>query len=286
MRIGIVTLGKVAMFLIVLFLRAPIPSEAEVFFADGFEYASQGAFEAVWATSCPGGGIAQMGPSTEFSGSPTRSLKAIQDGGLHSCFIDRSYPNTTHVFYRWNIRMPTGYDLETVCNPAGSCPGGSGSKQIYAKALGGAGYDAYMFLKPGTHQLRVAIPHNSYTRLCPNGTTDSECVMEPNMSSKAIILGTTQCIEWELDRGSPGGADGVVRVWIDGTLTVEYTNLRIAKSTEGGTAWNNVTYYSQGGYGTRYIDDLVVGNTRIGCGVTPSSGDTTAPNTPTGLSIR
>jgi hypothetical protein len=281
MRIGIVPLGKVAMFLIVSFLRTPIPSEAEVFIADRLEYASQGAFESVWATSCPGASTL-MGPSTDFAVSPTRSLKSVQNGGLNGCFVDRPYTSTDRVFYRGYLRWSVGFDFETLCHPSGSCPGGNGSKVWYAKSTGG--YQAYLFVKPTSRQIRVAIPHNGYSRLCPNGTADTECFFEPNMASVPVVPGTTHCIEMELDRGTPGGADGEVRVWIDGTLTVQYTNARIANSTEGGTGWSLVTYYNQGGYGTRYLDDFAIGDTRIGCGT--SVGDVVPPAIPTGLSFR
>ena len=227
-----------------------------------------------------------MGPSTEFAASPmsqTKSLRAVQNGGDPSCYIDRSYTQTPHVFYRWYHRHASGYDLDTACQSVGSCANGAGgSKTFYAKSSGG--YQVYYFIKPFDHTFRVAVPHSFYSRLCPNGKTDSECVYEQNVGSVPIEPSATYCIETELDRGSPGVANGVIRMWVNGTLVIQYTNAPIAKSDEGSTNWNQVTYYTQGGYGIRHIDDLVVGDTRIGCGAI--SFDTVAPNSPTGLIVR
>ena len=284
MRVGTVTFGLIAAFLIVFFLGIPIHSQATVFFADGFEYASQGAFEAVWATSCPGISTL-MGPSAEFAVSPTRSLRTFHDGGLSSCFIDRSFPQTTRVFYRMNFRMADGFDLESICNPSGSCPGGNGSKLIYAKAVG-ANYNIFAHLQPGNREIRLNAPHGGFTVLCPtSGVYDQECLFYPNRASIPIQPGNTYCIEMELVRNTPGASDGVGRIWVNGTLTLEYTNIAMANSNEGNTGFNDVTYYSQAGYGIRYLDDLAVGNTRIGCGVTPppSSVDIVAPSAPSGL---
>jgi len=291
MRVGTVTFGQISAFLIVFFLGVPIPSQATVFFADGFEYASQEAFEAVWASSCPGSSLL-MGPSTAYAANGIRSLRSVQNGGANSCFVDRSYTQTQTVFYRWNLRLAPEYDLETVCVPTGSCAGGNGSKQMYAKALG-AGYGVFWHLEPNTHLIRLNVTHGGYSVICSSGPgmpvgpqPNEECLYRPNMASVPIVPGNTYCVEAELVRGTPGVADGVARIWINGTLTMEYTNVAFARSTEGSSGFNTVTHYSQAGYGTRYIDDLVIGNTRIGCGATPSSGDTVAPNAPSGLLVR
>lgn len=277
--------SSAVVFLIALFLCISTPSEAKVFFSDGFEYNSQSAFEAVWQSGCPGQS-SLMGPSTEFSVSPSHSLRSVQNGGDPSCHIDRPYPDTTHVFFRWYMRLAPGYDLEKPCLPTGSCPGaGGGSKLIYAKALG-AGYLVYFFLEPNTHEIHISVPHGGYSVTCPSGPNmpqgpqpNEECVFEPNKAHIAIVPGNTYCIETELVRSSPGKADGVGRIWINGTLTTEYTNIAMARSDEGNTAFDYISYYAQGGYGTRYIDDLAVGDTRIGCSATANLA------APTGLTV-
>lgn len=287
MRIGTENFGQIAAFLIVLFLGIPTPSQAAVFFTDGFEYASQGAFEAVWATSCPGSATL-MGPSTEAPLSGTRSLRTFHNGGLNSCYVDRSFPQTTQVFYRMNLRMAAGFDLESPCHPSGSCAGGNGSKLIYAKAVG-ANYNIFAHLLPGSHEIRLNAPHGGFSVLCPvSGVYDEECIFPPNRASIPIQPGNTYCVEMELVRNTPGASNGVGRIWVNGTLTLEYTDIAMANSNEGSTGFNNLTYYAQAGYGTRYLDDITVGNTRIGCGVTtpPSSVDVVAPSAPSGLSVR
>lgn len=290
--------SRIAVFLGILFLCIPAISGATIFFMDGFEYSSQGAFESVWATSCPGRSSV-MGPSSQFFVSPSRSLRSVQNGGDPSCYVSRPYPSTTHVFYRWYLHLAPGYDLERLCSSTGSCPGGNGSKLMYGKAYGAA-YDTYFFLEPYTHVLRLSVPHGGYSVMCPSGPgmpkgpqPNEECVFEPNKANIEIVPGKTYCIETELVRSSPGVADGIGRIWINGTLTLEYTNIPMARSDEGNSAFYTITYYDQAGYGTRYIDDIAVGDTRIGCsgnstagGETPPPAPTTPPASPTGLVIR
>lgn len=238
-------------------------------FDDDLEYASQGAFESVWASSCPGSSSI-MGPSTAFSVSPTHSLRAVQDGGLNSCFVDKEFTGTTHLFYRWYMQYAPGYDFLSPCDPNGSCPGGSGGGKImYAKALP-ANYDVFYFLEPDTREIRLSVPHGGYFVMCPSGPgmpfgtqPNEECVFRPNMATVALDAGATYCIETELIRSSPGVSDGTARIWINGTLTLEYTNVAMANTDEGSSAFNDIVYYSQGGYGTRYIDNLGVGTTRF-----------------------
>lgn len=290
--------GRIAVFLVMLFLCVPAISGATIFFMDGFEYNSQGAFEAVWSTSCPGRSSV-MGPSSQFFVSPSHSLRSVQNGGDPSCYVDRSFPSTNHVFYRWYLNLAPGYDLETLCSSSGACPGGNGSKLLYVKALGAAD-NSYFFLEPNTHYIRLSVSHGGYSVMCPSGPSmpqgpqpNEECLFEPNKANIAIVPGKTYCIETELVRSSPGLANGIGRIWIDGTLTLEYTNIAMTRSDQGNTAFNDITYYAQGGYGTRYIDDFAVGDSRIGCsgnstagGETPPSAPTTPPASPTGLVIR
>src|SRR6185369_2511984 len=262
------------------------PAQAVTYISDDFEYASQSVLESVWSMSvaCVGN-TSSLGPTTEFSVSPTHSIYAVQNGGLNTCFMDRAFTGTQHFFYKLQVRFATGYDLDTPCATGGTCSGGGGgTKLIYAKS---SKAHVYMFVEPFSHKIRLGVPDSSgtYSRVCNNGnpTPDTECVYEPNVSTKAIIVGTTHCVEMEVIRGSAGGSDGTLRVWIDGTKTLEYFNVPIVSSTQGTALFSDVTYYSQGGYGKRYIDDLLITDIRVPCG--GSTVDTTPPATPTGLQI-
>jgi len=68
----------------------------------------------------------------------------------------------------------------------------------------------------------------------------------------------------------------VLEVFIDGVQTIRYTNAFLQSDT---TQWDLIRHYTQYGQGERYIDDLAVGNTRIGC----TGGVAPPPNAPSGL---
>jgi len=72
------------------------------FWNEGFEYANQAAFEAVWAVSNVNNSACS--PSTEFAITGTKSLKmaTVNDGG--GGFIDRPFTPSTEVWVKFNYR--------------------------------------------------------------------------------------------------------------------------------------------------------------------------------------
>lgn len=109
------------------------------------------------------------------------------------------------------------------------------------------------------------------------------------------------CIELHINRGTAGVANGSIEVYQDGNLTLSQNGLPI-ESTQATCpvgsscypqpvqhSFSSYRHFGQYGSGDRYIDDIAVGNTRIGC--TPGQGgggspaDTTAPKTPMNLKV-
>jgi hypothetical protein len=73
---------------------------------------------------------------------------------------------------------------------------------------------------------------------------------------------------------TPGSADGIAQLWVDGTQTVNYTG-QWRPTTDGGpgqpsfkATFTFVRIFVQHGVGEMFYDDFAVGNTQIGCGAT------------------
>jgi hypothetical protein len=85
------------------------------------------------------------------------------------------------------------------------------------------------------------------------------------------------CMEAEMKLNTPGQANGVTRAWIDGNLVIERTNLNIRGTNTGkinailfggwysNQAAGNNPYRNPDVSSVRYIDDIAVSTTRIGC---------------------
>ena len=94
------------------------------------------------------------------------------------------------------------------------------------------------------------------------------------------------CVETHHKMNTPNVADGAAEIWIDGVLTVQYTNLNLRDSAHASAAFTHIEIYRQGSDNMyRYEDDYVVATTRIGCSGSPSA-DITPPAPPIGLAIR
>ncbi len=247
-------------------------------------YANQAAVDAVWPTSCPGNpNILVL--SSAFAFSPPNSSRSVMNGAVDSCFHDRDYPFTSTVFYKWDVKF-VNFDW---------CTGPNGSKQLYMKG------PTFLFIHiEGCHAsygnaniFSMHIPYNGYFRNCPSsgglnqGTQpNEECIYAPNINTTPISSNGQYCIEAQATMSTKGGSDGILRLWIDGRLEIERTSVPIVPSWHTGLMhFMNVTEYAQAGYGTRYMDNLVIGDTRIGCSGSPPPGDTTPPAQVQGLQV-
>ena len=102
---------------------------------------------------------------------------------------------------------------------------------------------------------------------------------------KGIGGGQWHCLEWYVKGGNPGAT----KVWIDGELKLDYSNLPFTFNAID-AVWPSA-YYNEGGATPtgvpnlqyRWMDDLVVSTTRIGC--LPDTGDKTPPAAPSGLRV-
>jgi len=98
-------------------------------------------------------------------------------------------------------------------------------------------------------------------------------------------------VEWRVKLNTLGSANGILQVWINDALKVDYANVQFMSVA---TTWKYLQHSPEwGGIGgtipsTQYywVDHTVISTTRIGMPGAPPSGDTTPPTIPSALSIR
>jgi hypothetical protein len=153
---------------------------------------------------------------------------------------------------------------------------GATAKQHYLKVDGTSpdgypnGFANHWF---GARRLEFAVQNpnsNDYTNMTPVNQVD----------------GRWYCLEYHWKMNTPNVANGVLEIWVDGVQSLGYYNKNFRDAAHANAAFTNIEIYRQGSDNMyRYEDDFVLATTRVGCGVAPPSGDTTAPSTPTGLAV-
>src|SRR5262245_35085334 len=269
MNKGNVLFAGIAVLTMGLLLGLPIPSVAGTFWTDAFSYASQSNFEAVWDSSCPGNS-SLMGPSANYFKNPSYSLRSVMNGGVNTCYVNRFHQPTNDVWLRWWYRTYAGW----VPDPT------TGSKQMYNKAIG-----TFLMVwheHPNSNEMgAIAYTGASTPTYCAStNRNDTACNYYANMAHINVNDANWHCIETHANLGGNVANKGTIEIWVDNKQVLGYYNVTVA--VEAGS-WQEITHYAQQGTGTRYIDDLAVGDTRIGCG---SVSEGTPPQAPTGLSVQ
>lgn len=109
-----------------------------------------------------------------------------------------------------------------------------------------------------------------------------------------INLNTWYWVEYYAKKNTPGVADGLFKLWIDGQLVTSHTNVPYWTSSEGSKYWGIVRMIPVwgGNVGDKktaadsiWYDDVIVSDTQIGYPGAPVP-DTTPPAAPTGLAVQ
>lgn len=271
MGVRTVIAGQVAAILIVFSLGLPTPSEAVVFWEEDFEnHLTPNWNTAACGTPAPQDGCnAQISTTLPHSGA--HSLKSYYStlGHPAGTYYDRSVTATGDLWMRFYYRT-----VNFTYDPQGNI------KLFFNFAQG---INVIWINVYGNRSMQALINHPQPVT-CPNGYTDETCTYYANV--KPIPLNDNQwyCLETHANAGTPGVANGMIELYVDGVKSLSHSNLLITTTS---SSFNTVRHYTQYGFGYRYVDDLAVGNTRIGCGVSPRpSSDVTPPATPIGLSVR
>lgn len=275
MRVGTVTFFQIAGVLIVLSLGLPIPSEAVVFWDDSFEYANDTALGGIWgglsSTQDPNG---VLDVSTAHPHTGSKSIKETFTGtgqnfeGGASVYVGgRNFTPTNTLYTRWWMYL-------TDHNGTGTFLVGSPFTKLNLQYPDTCSvcYSVWWTLSGANAQLASALQH-------ADGTTEN------HFSSGTVPQQQWVCVETQLTAESPPGAsNGIMAAWINGTQVLNDTNVTLLKSGGVGPL-TNVRLYTQNGLGTIYYDDYATGNSRIGCGASPTN-DVTPPAAPVGLRVQ
>ncbi len=111
-----------------------------------------------------------------------------------------------------------------------------------------------------------------------------------NIGSPAPVAGNVwEKLKMYVRLNTPGSSDGIIRLWVNDTLKLEYTNLNIRENTDLGLNKLILSSYanpSSGSNGTQYFDDWTLSTTDPD-GSSGGGGGSQDPNpeAPTGLRI-
>jgi hypothetical protein len=256
------------------------PARATTFFLESFDD-GETAIESRWAASCPpflSTGVFSLDSSQKVSGG--FSMKEVVNGLTtrtpeflgRTCFIDKSLPGALTLYTRWHERTQSGF----VYDPSNVKSVNVGPCCAYPSWWWGHFNGSPIFSAQGQN-------------ISDGGIDDAPGYGE-NINPLATPLDTWVCMETQITMNTPGQNDGVLRIWMDGTLRGEYLNQNFRGAvTDANNNASDATFtlfriYSQHGVGTRWFDDIVAADTRIGCSGDPQN--TTPPATPVGLTIR
>lgn len=249
----------------------PTPSEAGVFWTDDFE----NHLTPNWDTAACGSPAPQDGCngaiSTDMATNGTHSLKSHY-GSTDNLFLHgagtslkRSYPATTDTWMRFYYRT-TNFQY-----------GRDVTKHFILRGV-------YWLNIWGSREMAANVVTGSTPVTCSNGNLDVSCNYYPNRASVPLEDNKWYCIETHVRASSPQFTlNGRIEIYVDGVQTLDYQNIATYDTS---TQQNTVDHYTQYGFGERYIDNLAVGDTRIGCTGNPLSNDVTPPTSPTGLTAR
>ena len=276
----VTTVGLIILLWILCTLMIPSSSHAAIFFDSDFEL--EGGND--WAANewndfgqAPAPGtFMSMTNEQAFTGS--RSLRLSFDninGSTQRPSIYRNMPaGNKHIFVRFAFRLDPAFQLSS----------NGGTKLIRWRAT-----DGYPILwimnKWNSYAFDMEGPYDR------TGNWILYCNRAPSRTSWDQVE-----IEYKLN--DPGVSNGLLRMWVNGTLCVESLNHQFIGPTPTSVGLSGLSnpststllttqVYLQSGNGKMFYDRLAVGNTRIGpTKSTSTSADSTAPASPQGFQVR
>lgn len=229
--------------LLLVILAVPLSAQATVFWDDELESGNSGysltglsgAIEFDTAQKVSGNGsMKYIYPPGQCN--PDANAQANCGG-----FTDRTFTNTTTLYRRVYVRLSAGF---VVTDDAYT--------KLFRSDTSGIVSNWWTLGCCNSRELKV---HNQQV---PVGNTTVE-------STGFDLADTTwYCIETRETLSTPGVANGVLTVWVDGTQVLNKTNI-MYRDTGDNSTFNNNRMYRQGGDGNIWFDRLAVGDTRIGC---------------------
>lgn len=273
------------LLVVLLLLLLPSLAHATVDWDEGFEYSGGSVQDmynsmtsANWGTSC-GSNSVVIAPTTQALGgsdapAPHGGSKMLRETfrghqgvtpGYQSCYIDRALTaSTTGTLYsRFWIYIPSSFVLDSTVTKLTLHPAYAGDSytSIWWDAMWGSP-------QVGANVQKVWAPPvlNDQTEILYGGF---------------IPIGQWACLETRITYATPGQQNGVVQLWINGTQSINRSNVWMDQTGQQ-SVFRSIRLYTQDGLGNIYYDDYAVSrDARIGCSGVPPPPDTTAPTTPT-----
>ncbi len=193
----------------------------------------------------------------------------------HYKFADNGQAEPTDLYYRYFLRIPTGfvnYGRGKLPGPAGlyASSGRNGVKPTDANP----GWSARMVFSPtydGRDGSYTQLGFYPYHRDQPG--SDGEILMWDPQTA-ALKHGEWSCVEGHVSMNTPGVANGVLEGWVDEQLAFYQSDFKFRGTTDPATAvksmWLDVYYGGDAnapGSLSFEFDSLVLSSERIGCGL-------------------
>jgi hypothetical protein len=278
-------MGLIALLWLLCTLTIPDPLQAAVFFDSDFETCNVGTGNdfpcegwddfGLEFINAPNHNKLEIATDLPFTGSKVVKNTFVNNIAIpgFSCALEnpsiyKSFQTSDHIFTRHVMRKSPGFLI-----------GSSNSTKFRRwRANSSSGYPVISALMyNNNHILVVEGGYGMGTVLYQGG---------PPVSSTAWDQ-----VEAEIKMNTPGQSDGILRLWVNGTLYVERLNLQLrgpaptSVSSQGllvpsTAAFNVDQIFIQCGQGNIFVDRLAVGNTRIGP-IQSGSADSTPPARPT-----
>ncbi|MEO7860641.1 MAG: hypothetical protein ABIU05_09370 [Nitrospirales bacterium] len=209
----------------------------------------------------------EISTARRFSGSKSLKETYIGDNptntGAPSCWMDRYYPSTEELWSRVYVFLD-GFKASNV-----------GSKMIF---FGSNQYPNFW------HYFRTA-SSNNYELDLQGAVLSGPAEW---LNSGSTPTGRWVCLEQHVKMNTPGIPNAVFQTWMDGVQKLNRTDITFRNATTTATTKFQFTrMFRQHGQGVIYFDDFAVSvSGRIGCSGSAPASDTTAPQTPTGITIK
>ena len=273
-------LGLVTLLCILNTFITPSSSYAAIFFDSDFELGGGNDWAAnEWndfgSASAPG---TFMSMTNEQAFTGARSLTLAYDninGSTQRPSIYRNMPaGNKHIFVRFAFRLDPAFQLSS----------NGGTKLIRWRTTDGYPI-LWIYNKWNSYAFDMEGPYDR------TGNWILYCNRAPSRTSWDQVE-----IEYKLN--DPGVSNGLLRMWVNGTLCVESLNHQFIGPTPTSVGLSGLSnpststllttqVYLQSGNGKMFYDRLAVGNTRIGpTKSTSTSADSTAPASPQGFQVR
>jgi hypothetical protein len=262
--------------MIALILGVAVPSAAVTYYDDSFEAPAN---LSGWDVSSNPQGNPSISTTQAFEGA--QSVRGHYTGQSSGGAITRLNPSTDDLWTRTYYRT-TAFTYDSIGTKHFNVgPGNNIRPDFWLMHIG----SDRKFL------LQAQIPAEA----CPSGPSNPHgndqpydfCMYFENVGSVTINDNQWYCIETHLKMNTPGVADGIVQLWVDGVQTINFTNRVLRGTAVSGPGGNSsqaqftlLQLYVQHGIGDLFYDKFAVGNTRIGCTGPPPP---TPPAAPTGL---